>query len=230
MTNHRSKKLALAGMPYPDRIIHLVEEFLPVIDKIGAAAELCIQLGTAGLQWDFEQHWNIDPAQATPVEHEDLITETLLHLLRLYGAKRDFIDDSDFSILDGLWKESRWRRCLEDTGDSHALAALVLGVLDRTGSSHGNENYDEVVADLSHSIIMSLGHEWLGISYTELPSMERLTKDFFGDAWYEFVVLNDSNLVSNIPEAVRTLLPPFRDGLLAARLSSIAMGLPALHT
>jgi hypothetical protein len=239
MKKSKVKIIDPMSIPYAERIAYLVETTLPNISKIGGVDDLLLQLGCACLCWNFKPKWHIDPSEPTPPEHEDLVVETLLQFLRLYGAENEFIDDSHFSILDGLWTGNRWRRCLQNTNDAHALAALLLGVLERVYISNGalervyisndKDNYHEVVADFSHPIIMALASHWLGVTYTDLPTMERLTRDIFGDAWYEIVVANDAKLVANIPEVVRTLRPAFRRGLLAAALTEENLELPEIY-
>jgi hypothetical protein len=184
-----------------------------------------------------------EPAQPDAI-HEELISGTLLKLLRLHMENGDGRDPHNaFAILDGLARNNRWRACLETLSVANDLAALLVDASLSLGGFTPDAN-SPIYALVEPCIpaLYAMLNEWLEPvpAFSKTTLMTEVARAFFGNIWYDLTFGDKSwfdwpedNAYNPINRAIVASVhknpPPFRPNLLSASAEERA-DLPGLES
>jgi hypothetical protein len=196
------------------------ESFAPLLSLLGCRT---VRYESDGVEQRFDE-----PEQPDS-EHEELVTKTLLTLLRKTMENNTGDDPHDaFSLLDGFARNNRWRACLETRTAANELAVLLLDASMTLGCfTDGSPIYALVLPGFSS--LYAMLNEWVKPAqpFTEKTAMAEIACTLFGNVWYDLTFGSESwfnwpmsNGFNNINRAIIVSIhqtqPPFQPGLLGA--------------
>lgn len=164
------------------------------------------------------------------MHHADLV-RNLLRLTILHHANGQSLADDGSAIIDGLSRDGRWRACLDDLAGAYALTYVLLDFARYARNLMPRDV--SASASLAHAVspgCCGLLNEWLkpAVAFEALPSERDLITHLFGDAWYEFVFVENARFAT-ASQVVRRCQPPFLPGLALNGEHYIGQDLPELH-
>lgn len=209
-------------MIYPYRIKGLVKvvEARPTQAPISRLTEAlgcrrCAFYATSGL-------WQAEAVTVPPPEADDLISSTLLWLLR-GGFNLDTY--TTLALLDGLMQNDRWLMALATVSDAYAFAELLIEAnifMESARHAHGQstpEISDRLRRTTDPSICKVI-NDWVrpAIPLMTPPGEFALARLFFGDAWCDLLL--DGVAAGDICSVIREWSPAFLPGAVAESLGS----------
>jgi hypothetical protein len=222
-----SLNLSIDDTPYSRKINRLMRVHLVAAVEDVSIAPLLKALGCRipGDSWGVTQE-SQDP------QHESMTRYALLQALNWHAGRNKPCEGNEYSILDGLLKNERWRDCLESAASAYALAVLLLRIaidLEVDPYLDTNPEYTIAYADLA-AAMHDLLTAWCQPSEPITKELRGgvITRALFGEALWELVLSDVRQEDWSISEYIAGTRPPFRPGLLPEHLNSVALTLPEM--
>jgi hypothetical protein len=198
-------------------------------------------LGCTTIQLGRDQVFMVnEPSQPEEV-HETLVTSTLLATLNLHIAGGVSINNGP-ALLNGLFKNNRWRACLDTVADANNLAMLLIAQSPALSGDFKVIPRWEPFLESGARSLYEIVNGWLTPepAFTKETPLPVLACAMFGDIWYDLTFgdhswfdcpddneMNDKNI--DIVQAVRRNPPPLLRHLLSQGIDAHArLELPEL--
>lgn len=222
------------SIDYASTVKSLVDVYVTGGPVEKSFAPLLYILGCRTAIYDPQSHYpdrvgqRVDALAPTGSDHEALITETLLTLLRLHAGNSPGYDPhSACSLLGGLYRNNRWRACLGTITAANNLAVLLLdAILTWRDFTAVHPIYLRGLPGFSP--IHAMLNAWVAPvqPFSEKTAMAEVACAIFGDAWYDLTFGDESwfsssrdNKCSAINRTITFSIwgthPLFRPGLLS---------------
>lgn len=170
-------------------------------------------------------------------EHEQLVSDTLRQVLRMTDRVYRTAPENCFALLDGLTKNDRWQRCLQDADTAHKFSTMLVDYFDSIPNSHeGRRLRAEVSPD-----ICAMLNEWLKPAILfqgppdpegpadDEPTMVSLVSAMFGEPWCAITLDEGHDQSWEMPDLVREHRPDLQPHLTPDIANPMAESLPTLE-
>jgi hypothetical protein len=211
--------------PYAALIAHLVDAHITTADRSVILIPLLTAIGCGSLHYDGDLLTSRMSEQPGS-EAETLVMATLKQALHRHIATGFTHTNDSFSLLNGLCTKDRWCNCLSNEENALCLAALCATLVYENQIDPALGEFDQQGFGLC-----ALLNEWLQPvePFEKWPSLEILLGALFGDAWYEFEVLQQGYKDWYVPILICERRPIFVPGLLPSQDLIALETLPTLN-
>jgi hypothetical protein len=213
---------------YAEQIALLAVEYLSPNFIVGNMSALANALGCRTLI-QIGDSWRPTHPRQPDAADEDLVVDTLTKALR-HNRNLVFSSSEDnHASLDGLAKNNRWRKCLDNKEDTYALAIslIELAVDQRNKLVYGRPTdlFDAMGPDIANVL-----NTWRATDdiWTCVPSADAMMRYFFSDVWCDLYLSDQTLTPFEVTKIVKLELPPFLPGIMNIEFETVEAMLPDL--